>query len=201
VAGIEDPGLRGHRVREAPLPPNVEPEPRSRARPRRFETVNSCGTARGSRPPSSLDDTLRVTTASALAGDAPPPAGSYQGFVRLEISAPRGALHAEAFDKLHRKLEERIQGVRWRVPESHLPVAGGVRPGPVAADEVIEDRSRFAIPRDAAPGRWDVHVRMIRTPHHANLGVRDYLRDDDFNGPVVGRVTIVPSAQSAEVRP
>jgi hypothetical protein len=35
-----------------------------------------------------------------------------------------------------------------------------------------------------------------------NLGVRDYLRDDDrFNGPVVGRVTIVPSAQSADVPP
>jgi hypothetical protein len=32
-------------------------------------------------------------------------------------------------------------------------------------DEAIEDRSRFAIPRDAAPGRWDVRVRMIHTPH------------------------------------
>jgi hypothetical protein len=43
---------------------------------------------------------------------------------------------------------------------------------------------------------------MIRMPHYMDLGVRDYLRDDDrFNGPAVGRVTIVSSTPSAEVRP
>ena len=147
-------------------------------------------------------DTLTVTTSWALAGDAPLPAGSYQIFVRLETPAPRGAIYVESFDKLHRKLEERIRGMRWRVRETHLPLAGIYGPDQWRPGEVIEDRSRFAIPRDAAPGRWDVRVRMIRTPHYVNLGVRDYLRDDDrFNGPVVGRVTIVPSAQSAEARP
>ena len=45
----------------------------------------------------------------------------------------------------------------------------------------------FLVDKDA------LGVRLVRTPHYVNLGVRDYLRDDDrFNGPVVGHVTIVP---------
>jgi hypothetical protein len=105
--------------------------------------------------------------------------------MRLETSAPRGALHAEAFDKLHRKLEERIHSVRWRVRESHMSLAGGVRPGRVAPGRGDRGSLALSIPRDAAPGRWDIRVRMIRTPRYVNLGVRDYLRDDDrFNAPV-----------------
>jgi hypothetical protein len=143
-------------------------------------------------------DTLAITTAWAVAGDTLLPPGSYQVFVRLETPASPGADFASAFDKPVRKLEERLTGVRRRMRETHLPLGGVLGPDQWRPGEILEDRSRFAIAPDAAPGRWDVRVRLVRTPHYVNLRLRDYLSDDDqFNGPVVGHVTIVPKAQAA----
>jgi hypothetical protein len=147
-------------------------------------------------------DTLSIATAWAVAGDTLLPPGGYQVFVRLETPAPRGAFHVAALDKLHRKLDERITGTRWRLRETHLPLGGIVGPDQWRPGEIVEDRTTFPIPHEAAPGRWDVRVRMIRTPHYVNLELKDFVSDDDrFNGPIVGHVTIVPRAQAAGARP
>jgi glycosyltransferase involved in cell wall biosynthesis len=155
-----------------PLPPDVEPErPFARARPRRspearrWETVNSCSTARGSSPTSRL----RATHSPSRR----------RGRWRETRHLPRAAIRSSGGSRL------RLPGARSMPRRSTSSIASsrsgstgcagasGNRacrsPAVYGPDQwrphvVIEDRSRFAIPRDAAPGRWDGRVRMIRTP-------------------------------------
>jgi hypothetical protein len=141
------------------------------------------------------DDTLVLTTRWSLAG-APPPAGSYAVYVRLDArDRPRAPLLAGAWDKPYRKFMERWTGWRWRLRTAHRPLEGAFGPDEWRPGEVVVDTTRIVVPANLAPGTYDVGVTLVRTPHYPNTRVADYLHDRDlFSGPVVGAVTIAPRA-------
>jgi hypothetical protein len=53
------------------------------------------------------------------------------------------------------------------------------------------------VPRNAAPGLWQVRVLMVRHPHYANLRLSDYFFDRDyFAGALAGELEILPPGSS-----
>jgi hypothetical protein len=143
-------------------------------------------------------DTLDLVTYWSVAGAEAPAAGSYLVYVRLDAEPPRGPLEAAAWGKPYRKLQERLAGVKWRLRETHVPLGGMFGPDEWRPGEIVEDRYRFPVVSNAAPGDYEVRVRMVRSPHYPNLHLRDYLRDDDlWSGPVVAHVTIEAAGQAA----
>jgi hypothetical protein len=151
------------------------------------------------RPVYAPGDTIRLVTWWSWAGGAPLPPGSYTVFVRLDGAEPRGVLYADAWQKPYRKVLEKLSGKKWRIRASHRPLNGVLSPDQWQPQEIVEDHSILVLPPDMAPGPYEVHVRMLRTPHYPNTHLRDYLSDDDaMNGPLVGRVVIaLPGAVEA----
>jgi hypothetical protein len=118
-------------------------------------------------------------------------------YVRLDTDVPSDGLESEAYGKIHRKLRERLSGVRYRLRDGHVPLGGVLGPDLWRPGEIVEDRHRFVVPADAAPGRYTLRIKMLRMPHYPNLSLRDYLRDDDlFSGPVSGTVDVRPAVTS-----
>jgi len=145
-------------------------------------------------------ETLWVTTWWSLRGDSAVAPGNYLVFFRLDARAmPRGPLYSPAYDKLYRKVLERWTGVRWRFRTTHHPIDGIYAPDLWQPGQVIPDEYPVAVPPNMAPGEYDVRVRLVRIPHYPNTSIADYLHDDDeFSGPVVGRLTITaPHAGAA----
>ena len=110
----------------------------------------------------------------------PLPAGSYQVAVRFDRPLP-GGLEPPAFcAKPVRKLIERWHRERYRFRADHLPVGGSYGVDLWRTDEAVRDSFSLTVPRDVAPGDYQVRVRMIRQPHYPNFRLGDYFYDDDY---------------------
>src|SRR5262249_6228457 len=118
--------------------------------------------------PCAAGDTARFVSRWGLAQPGALPPGHYTVFVRLATPYPTGPGYVPAFDKVYRKLLESRTHVRYRVRTTHRPLNGVFGPDQWAFDEIVRDEYEVEIPRDAVPGTYDVHVRMVRTPHYAN---------------------------------
>src|SRR5207247_9515919 len=114
-----------------------------------------------------------------------------------------------AYDKIYRKARERLAGKLWRLRSNHAPLDGLLGPDQWRPGEILEDRYPFYVPANAAPGLYQVRVKMVRPPPYLNWRLVDYCRDEDLlDGPVVGTVTVSgsptprprgPGAEAAEV--
>ncbi len=143
------------------------------------------------RPAYAPGDTIQFVTHWALTPGQVARPGSYTVYVRLDGAEPRGPLYSDWWQKPYRKALERTTGRKWRARETHRPLNGVFAPDRWREGEIVADSSTFGVPRELAPGEYEVRVRMVRMPHYPNTRLRDYLSDDDlFNGPVVGHVTI-----------
>jgi len=129
----------------------------------------------------------------------PLPAGQYDVFMRFDRALPDGVVLPSLLAKPGRKLLERIHRERYRFRHDHTPTSGtrGLdrwRPG-----ESIADSMRFSVPLDAAPGEWQVQLRIARQPHYPNYWLRDYFLDRDYySGAVVDSLTVTPARRSRE---
>jgi hypothetical protein len=142
--------------------------------------------------PCAAGDTVRFTTRWGLARPGALPPGNYTAFVRLETPYPHGPGYVVGFDKVYRKALEARTHVAWRVRTTHRPLDGVYGPDQWRYDESVVDDYAVALPRVAVPGTYDVRLRMLRLPHYENTTPNDYVSDADaYEGPVVGRITIV----------
>jgi hypothetical protein len=58
---------------------------------------------------------------------------------------------------------------------------------------VVLDSFAVAVPLDAAPGDWQVQLKLARQPHYPNYHIRDYFSDTDYySGVPVAAVRIAP---------
>jgi len=107
-------------------------------------------------------------------------AGSWQVPVRFDRDLPAGFTPPAWIAKPARKVLERLRGERYRFRADHLPAGGAYGVDLWRPDEVVSDSFRVAVPRDAAPGRWTVRVKMIRQPHYPNYRLSDYFLEEDY---------------------
>jgi hypothetical protein len=165
-------------------------------------TVDGAFTMFGTRLPLravAAGDTVEFVTRWGLAQRGAMPPGNYTVFVRLETPYPLGPGYVPAFDKVYRKALEARTHRAWRLRTTHRPLHGVFGPDQWTYDEAVEDDYAVALPRTAAPGVYDVRLRMLRIPHYMNTTPRDYVSDADaFEGPIVGHITITaPSGAPA----
>jgi len=119
------------------------------------------------------------------------PAGSYHVAVRFDRALPGGFSPPRAIGKPARKLLEAVGRVRYRFRADHLPAMGEYGVDLWKPDEVVRDSFELEIPRNLADGAYQVRVKMLRTPHYANMRLADYFFDDDFlAGIEVGRLIV-----------
>jgi hypothetical protein len=123
--------------------------------------------------------------------------GSYQVVVRFDRPLPPGLDPPAFLGKPARKLLERSSGRLYRFRSDHLPVAGSYGVDLWEGDQVVRDSFQVVVPRNAAPGLWQVRVLMVRHPHYANLRLSDYFFDRDyFAGALAGELEILPPGSS-----
>ena len=101
-----------------------------------------------------------------------------------------------------RKLLEHLYGERYRFRADHLPVEGRYSVDAWRPDEVVRDSFRVIVPRDAAEGRYQVRIKMLRQPHYANFSLGDYFVDQDYYaGVLAGRLEVRRSRRAAPLTP
>ena len=123
--------------------------------------------------------------------------GSYQVVVRFDRPLD-ASLDPPAFlSKPVRKLVERVTGTWYRFREDHLPVGGSYGVDLWERDQAIRDSFSVAVPRAAAPGLYQVRVRMNRQPHYPNLRLSDYFYDQDYFSGVEAGEMVVQSPRGA----
>jgi hypothetical protein len=112
-------------------------------------------------------------------GTRPAPPASWQVAVRFDTPVP--GMHAPRWAaKPVRKLIERSRHERYRFRADHLPAGGAYGVDLWRADEAVRDSFVVVVPEDAAPGRYDVSVRLLRQPHYPNYRLSDYFFEDDY---------------------
>jgi len=134
-------------------------------------------------------DTL--TALVTWVADGPRSFSSYVAHLRFDTGYPKGALHADLWGKPYRKIRERVAGERYRFRIDFQPLGGLFPPDEWPPLREIRDRATFAVPRDVAPGRYRVYLRMAERPQYPNYVLADILTDDDFyRGADVGGIEI-----------
>ncbi|MCK4548003.1 MAG: hypothetical protein KAW17_11245 [Candidatus Eisenbacteria sp.] len=115
----------------------------------------------------------------------------YWIYIRFDRDYDRGILWQPAYSKPYRKILERLRGERYRF-RADYPMA---RYAPLlalpTAGVTTSDSMRVAVPKDVAPGRYQVKISLNPKLVHANIHIRDFLRDDDmFDGVPIGWVEV-----------
>ncbi len=124
-----------------------------------------------------------------LGEEAPP--RYYRVFVRFDTDFPKNRLYRRWYGKIYRKLVERAKGERYRFRSEHNPVSGIYPPDTWKRGEVVVDRAEIAVPGDAAPGIYDIRIKLLEMPFNPNYKLSDFLRDDDiYSGVKVGTLEI-----------
>ena len=117
--------------------------------------------------------------------------GTYIIYVRFDTDYEKGSLHNARYEKVYRKIVERIRGETYRFREDFLPFEGIYPPDRWRPGRVLRDYIDIVIPRYIADGIYTISVKMDNAPHYSNLRMKDLLRDDDlYDGPDLMQVEI-----------
>jgi hypothetical protein len=108
------------------------------------------------------------------------PAGSYLVAIRFDRALPAD-FHAPAWlAKPVRKWYEAAHRERYRFRADHLPAGGAYGLDLWRVGERITDAATVEVPRDAAPGDYQVQVRVLVQPHYPNYRLADFFFDRDY---------------------
>ena len=95
------------------------------------------------------------------------------------------------FPKIARKIKERTTGRSYRFSEYHKIRNGFLSPDTWSAGELVLDETRLRVPSNAAPGEYDVYVKLLEVKHQPTHRLRDYFFDDDsYQGVRAARITV-----------
>ena len=116
---------------------------------------------------------------------------NYVVAVRFDHVNPELPLGGKPFPKISRKFKEKFTGQRYRFSEYHKIRNGFLSPDTWRAGDFILDETSLRIPLNAAPGEYDIHVKLLEMKHQPTHWLRDYFFDDDsYQGVRATRITI-----------
>jgi len=116
---------------------------------------------------------------------------NYVVVVRFDHTNQDLPLDGKPFPKITRKFKEKFSGRRFRFSEYHKIRNGFLSPDTWIGGELVLDETSFRIPSNAAPGEYDVHVKLLAVKHQPTHWLRDYFFDDDsYQGVHAGRITV-----------
>ncbi|MCA9727823.1 MAG: hypothetical protein KC729_09085 [Candidatus Eisenbacteria bacterium] len=123
----------------------------------------------------------------------PPPTLPVEAFFRLATDYPSPLFENPWFGKPYRRFYEKKVGLTYRFGRLHEPLEESFptflwEPGAVYWDEFW-----IPAPRHAAPGEYQVAVKLYEVPYAPNYYLTDFLRvNDSLEGVEIGRVELVP---------
>lgn len=116
---------------------------------------------------------------------------NYLVAVRFDHANPGLAFDGKPFPKISRKFKEKSTGRCYRFSEYHKIRNGFLSPDTWGAGDFVLDQSSLRIPSNAAPGEYDVYVKLLEMKHQPTHRLRDYFFDDDsYQGVHATRITI-----------
>jgi len=117
--------------------------------------------------------------------------GSYVMYVRFDTDFEKGPLYSPSYGKIYRKVAEKFRGERYRFRIDKLPFEGIYPPDRWPVNKILREYIDVPVPKDIAPGKYRISIRLNQAPHVDNLRMKDLLRDDDFyDGPDLMTVTV-----------
>jgi hypothetical protein len=129
--------------------------------------------------------------ALAWSGTAAYPFRNYVVAVRFDHTNPELALGGKPFPKIARKIKEKLTGRSYRFSEFHKVRSGFLSPDSWPAGKIVLDDTTIRVPPNAAPGEYEVSVKLITMQHQPTYRLSDFFSDDDvYSGTVIARVTI-----------
>lgn len=111
--------------------------------------------------------------------------------VRIDTPFPKGRLYAPWYGKQYRRIMERRNSRFYRSTWTSRVASGFSQPDQWVSGRVV--RQDFALPLSAyaAPGDYELYVRVVRTPYLMNRTIADYLSNDDSRqGVPVGMIRV-----------
>jgi hypothetical protein len=115
----------------------------------------------------------------------------YRVFVRFDTPYGKNALYGGRFSKIYRIILQKLTGKRYRFRSEHSPVNGVYPPRLWRTGETIEDDFEVMVPRDVAPGTYDIRVNLLSLPFSPNYSLKDLFSDEDiYSGVKVGSVVV-----------
>ncbi len=116
---------------------------------------------------------------------------NYMVAVRFDHASPQLPFAGKPFPKIMRKFKEKFTGRRYRFSEYHKIRNGFLSPDTWNAGDFVLDETSLRIPSNAAPGEYDVYVKLLEMKHQPTHWLRDYFFDDDsYQGIHAARITI-----------
>jgi hypothetical protein len=123
----------------------------------------------------------------------PPPTLPVEAFFRLTTEYPNSLFEHPWIGKPYRRFYEKRAGQTYRFGRMHQPLESYFPPFLWEPGAVYWDEFWIPAPRHAAPGGYEVAVKLIRVPYVPNYRLTDYLRvDDSLEGVPIGRIEILP---------
>ncbi len=117
--------------------------------------------------------------------------GNYAVVIRFDHVSPDLPLGGKPFPKLIRKIKEKLTGQGYRFTEFHKIRSGFLSPDMWPPGKIILDETRVHVPPRAAPGLYQVSVKLITLQHQPTYRLKDIFLDDDiYSGVPVAHVTV-----------
>lgn len=123
--------------------------------------------------------------------------------IRLDTDFPTGPFFRPWYGKLYRRRIERRGGVLYRLTRTYRVVSGIAQPDQWGTENTVRQDFSLVIPREMAPGGYEIKVAVRRAAYLPNRTIRDYfINDDSLDGETVADITIVvPHALTPSAAP
>jgi len=119
------------------------------------------------------------------------PFAGYVAYLRFDTALPGRVSATAAFGKPGRKIVEALTRKRYRFRADYQPFGGVFPPDEWPLMREVRDRLVVAIPRDAAPGRYRLSLKLAEKTQYPNYVLTDMLADSDvYSGSAVGSILI-----------
>jgi hypothetical protein len=134
-------------------------------------------------------DPLEIELVWSGSGDYP--FRNYVVAVRFDHTDPDLFLNGRPFPKIARKIKEKTTGRLYRFSEYHKIRNGFLSPDTWAPGDFVIDEATLRVPSNAAPGEYDVYVKLLAIKHQPTHWLRDYFFDDDsYQGIRAAQITV-----------
>jgi len=119
------------------------------------------------------------------------PVSGYIAHLRFDTEFKKGLFFIKLLEKPYRKILERLSGKRYRFRVDIQPLEGIHPPYSWPLSRNVLDKHTIYIPRDVAPGKYSVSVKLDIKTQYPNYSLNDIFSDDDrYSGEKVGEITI-----------
>jgi hypothetical protein len=123
----------------------------------------------------------------------PRPTLPLEAFYRVSTTYPSPLFDHPWIGKPYRRFYEKRAGLTYRFGRMHQPLERFFPPFLWEAGAVYWDEFWIPAPRHAAPGAYEVSVKLNEVPYTPNFRLTDFFRvEDSLEGQPIGRIEILP---------